>query len=574
MLLTPLVFVAAITLEVLGSYMSVVGLSSKSSLILIVLAIALDFSKIVVASVLYKNWKDLNVLFKTFLLPTTIFLMVITSYGAYAYLLQEFGKTTANGEQISTKLALLEAESIKVNSRKQEIDAQISSVDPAFVTQKRRLNNMFAKELEYLNNRSIELDKEIPQLKASQMSDNLQAGTLGSLAKSWGTTPDQTAKIIALMMVVVIDPLAIVMLTVGNFLLAKKEEEKLLLKVKKEQIKNLEINDNQLNSSQGNNFTKSEIINSKTNETNDNLIFNENPIEKVTKIQEPVQEESKMSNIIVKDNISTQKDIDSVANTTFSNQDKISYLNVVNNETQFFQPRVEPDFRIFENFNQEKNQINNNLITSNNFQIVKNSVLNEELVEQSLELTKDLKIESEKEKEVLTVDSSIALLSKEEKKSLVKTIENFPKFFIDQSVMNFHLNDSKNEEIKSEVFHTESVQEEVNEEKLNQEFVEEQNIEKNEVEQIEFTKETIQESSIETNVNMSTDISIEEDFIQENSHDIFNIEKPQSDFTNDVFSKDNTYWIEKYGMTQEQFMLLERPGDYLTDNIFENPKKK
>lgn len=236
MLLTPLVFVAAITLEVLGSYMSVIGLSSKSSIILIVLAIALDFSKVVVASVLYKNWKDLNFLFKSFLIPTTVFLMVITSYGAYAYLLQEFGKTTANGEQISARLNLLESEALKVNARKKEIDAQIANVDPAYVTQKRRLNNMFAKELEYLNSRSIELDKEIPQLKSSQMSDNLQAGTLGSLAKSWGTTPDQTAKILALMMVIVIDPLAIVMLTVGNFLLAKREEEKLVKK--QEQISN------------------------------------------------------------------------------------------------------------------------------------------------------------------------------------------------------------------------------------------------------------------------------------------------------------------------------------------------
>lgn len=236
MLLTPLVFVAAITLEVLGSYMSVIGLSSKSSIILIVLAIALDFSKIVVASVLYKNWKDLNFLFKSFLVPTTVFLMVITSYGAYAYLLQEFGKTTANGEQISARLNLLESEALKVNARKKEIDAQIANVEPAYVTQKRRLNNMFAKELEYLNSRIIELDKEIPQLKSSQMSDNLQAGTLGSLAKSWGTTPDQTAKILALMMVIVIDPLAIVMLTVGNFLLAKREEEKLVKK--QEQILN------------------------------------------------------------------------------------------------------------------------------------------------------------------------------------------------------------------------------------------------------------------------------------------------------------------------------------------------
>lgn len=233
MFLTPLVFVAALTLEVLGSYMSVVGLSSKSSLILIVLAIALDFSKIVIASVLYKNWKSLNIALRAFLLPTTIFLVVITSYGAYAYLLQEFGKTTSNGQQIATKLSLLEEEAVQVKTRKKEIDAQIAAIDPMFVTQKRRLNTMFAKELEYLNERSIQLDKEIPQLKSSQMTDTLGSGTLGSLSKAWGTTPDQTAKIIALMMVIVIDPLAIVMLIVGNFLILQREEKKKLEAVEK-----------------------------------------------------------------------------------------------------------------------------------------------------------------------------------------------------------------------------------------------------------------------------------------------------------------------------------------------------
>jgi hypothetical protein len=248
MLLTGLVFIAAIVLEVLGSFMSVVGLSSKSSLVLIILAISLDFSKVITASVLYKNWKELNFSFKLFLVPTTLFLMVITSYGAYAYLLQEFGKTTANGEQMAVKIASLEAESQKLNARKREIDSQISAVDPALVTQKKRLNAMFEKELAYINERTIELDREIPTITLNKMSDNLQAGTLGSLAKAWGTTTEQASRIIALMMVFVIDPLAIVLLMVGNFLQIKNEKEKKsqLISVSEEEVS---IDDNWISQS-------------------------------------------------------------------------------------------------------------------------------------------------------------------------------------------------------------------------------------------------------------------------------------------------------------------------------------
>ena len=239
-----LVFVAALTLEVLGAYMAVVGLSSKSSVLLVVLAISLDFAKIVIASVLYKYWKELNWLFKIYLIPTLLFLMSITSYGSYAYLLQEFSKTTLKQEQIISKLESLEKESAKLLARKQDIDQQISTVSPTYVTQKKRLTDMFSKELNGINERLGELDKTIPETKELMLKNQTETGTLMSLAKSWGTTPDQTAKILALMMVLVIDPLAIILLMVGTFLAERRKEEKLRkneLKIQADLLKQKEI---------------------------------------------------------------------------------------------------------------------------------------------------------------------------------------------------------------------------------------------------------------------------------------------------------------------------------------------
>ena len=239
-----LVFVAALTLEVLGAYMAVVGLSSKSSVLLVILAISLDFAKIVIASVLYKYWKELNWLFKIYLIPTLLFLMSITSYGSYAYLLQEFSKTTLKQEQIISKLESLEKESAKLLARKQDIDQQISTVSPTYVTQKKRLTDMFSKELNGINERLGELDKTIPETKELMLRNQTETGTLMSLAKSWGTTPDQTAKILALMMVLVIDPLAIILLMVGTFLAERRKEEKLRkneLKIQADLLKQKEI---------------------------------------------------------------------------------------------------------------------------------------------------------------------------------------------------------------------------------------------------------------------------------------------------------------------------------------------
>lgn len=226
------VFTAAIVLELLGAYMAVVGLSSKSSVLLITLAIALDFSKIVIAAVLYKNWNQLSIGFKLYLVPTLLFLMLVTSYGAYAYLIQEFNKTTATQVQLELKISLMEAEKLNLETRKKEIDDQIASVPNSFVTQKRRLSEMFQEELNFTNNRIQEINRDLPQLKQDILKDRNTAGTLGSLAQAWGTEPEQTIRILALMMVVVIDPLAITMLMVGNFLIIQRKEK---LELKEEQ---------------------------------------------------------------------------------------------------------------------------------------------------------------------------------------------------------------------------------------------------------------------------------------------------------------------------------------------------
>ena len=221
-MLTYLVFAAALSLESLGSYISVVGMAGGGSTILMVLAIVFDFSKVVIASVLYKNWKELNVLFKVFLLPVLFVLIGITSYGAYGYLLQEFTKTTENQVKVQAELDSLKEEREKLQLRKKEIDKQVAEVPPQFVSQKKRLTDMFEKELTFVNDRVTELDKKIPELNQEILKSTSVEGTSGVLAKAWGTTPDQASKFLALVLSLMIDPLAIVMLTVGNFLVELK----------------------------------------------------------------------------------------------------------------------------------------------------------------------------------------------------------------------------------------------------------------------------------------------------------------------------------------------------------------
>lgn len=225
MFFTLLVFGAALTLELFGSYISIMGLSKNASYILVGLAITLDFAKIIIATVLYKHWKSLHGFLKYSLIPPLIFLIIFTSSGAYAFLIQEFSKTTTGQEQAQTRIESLEQEKVKLESRKKEIDGQIAKLPPDSVVQRRRLTELFAKEIDYINTRTIEMDKEIPELKIKNMVDTTQGGTIGSIAKAYNVSAESITKVLVFPLVLVIDPLAIILLTVANFLVEQRKKE-------------------------------------------------------------------------------------------------------------------------------------------------------------------------------------------------------------------------------------------------------------------------------------------------------------------------------------------------------------
>lgn len=220
-----LVYIAALTLESLGSYISVIGLAAKTGLILIFLAVTLDFSKIMIASVLYKRWKDLHLLLRCILVPVLVFLVTVTSTGTYAYLMQEFSKTTASTEQQKVQIDLMQKEKEKLESRKKVIDDQIAQLPANSVVQRKRLTDLFSKESTYINDRLMTLDKELPEAQVRVMQDSGHSGTLGSIATAYNVSPEQVSRIVAFFIVLVIDPLAIVLLTVANFLVEQRKKD-------------------------------------------------------------------------------------------------------------------------------------------------------------------------------------------------------------------------------------------------------------------------------------------------------------------------------------------------------------
>ncbi len=192
MFFTLLVLVAALALESLGSYISVVGLSQNTSIIIIFLAVLLDFVKVIIATTLYKKWGSLHLVLKSFLLPSLLGLMLVTSSGTYGYLIKEFGKTTVGQEEIAVKVNAMQEEKSRIEARKKEIDSQIAALPANSVLQRKRLTDLFSTELNQINSRILELDKAIPEANLQSVQGKSNSGNLASIAATYGMKPDSS----------------------------------------------------------------------------------------------------------------------------------------------------------------------------------------------------------------------------------------------------------------------------------------------------------------------------------------------------------------------------------------------
>lgn len=224
-----LTFLVAFSIEGLGTLVSVIGLSALfgANPIIIAFAIALDAGKLVVVSLLYKYWKKLNALMRSYALIAAMITMIITSAGAAGYLSGEFQKAMTGSAEGGVKVAALQKEQAKLEDRKKQIDRQIENIPEKYSARQRTTAiAQFKEEQQQVTKRLTEIDKELPELQTKQISVEAKAGPILAIAKSFNITPEEAVKWVILVIILVFDPLAVFLIVAGNFLYEKHREEK------------------------------------------------------------------------------------------------------------------------------------------------------------------------------------------------------------------------------------------------------------------------------------------------------------------------------------------------------------
>jgi len=261
-ILPALVALSALAVSATAAYYSVTGLGelfAGATTAVIIMASTLEFSKLIVASVLYRYWDLLKSYLRIYLGIALFVLVVITSTGIYGFLSAAFQQTSNSLgvvdeqlNQVEVKKSTLKTKFDLLLTQKQQITKSIGDLQLGLsnnqVQYKDAQGNILTstssatrrsleKQLDELKTREEDIDQQIDDISGSleQVGTTelelktklLNAGEVGSLryiAKITGMELDNVVNYLILLLVAVFDPLALALVTVFNVITSEKKD--------------------------------------------------------------------------------------------------------------------------------------------------------------------------------------------------------------------------------------------------------------------------------------------------------------------------------------------------------------
>jgi hypothetical protein len=254
-LLPLLIAISALSVSASAAFYSVSGLSklfAGASLQVIIMASSLEVAKLVIASLLYQYWNEINKALRAYLTVAAFVLILITSMGIYGFLSAAYQETANKAGNIDAQIALVEtkrdnvrdqltvynAEKITINGAVADLQAglannviQYTNAEGQLITttssstrralekqldQAVERQNELNTKIDGLNTQLFDYETEIVEIRTG----NDLAGELGPLKYLSGLTGIPMDKIINYLLLTIIfvfDPLAISLVVAANF---------------------------------------------------------------------------------------------------------------------------------------------------------------------------------------------------------------------------------------------------------------------------------------------------------------------------------------------------------------------
>ena len=250
--MTFLMFFCALALSASAAWYSIIGLTAifaAAKIPIIIMGATLEVSKLVVASWLYRNWKEIPFLMKTYLTGALLVLMFLTSMGIFGFLSKSHADQSMNSGDVLAKIEMLEQkiqlEQTKIDSAKtslSQLDAQVnemigrststSAINRSITIRKQqdKERSVLIRSIEESQSRINELREELIPYKAQNRQLEAEVGPIKYIAALiYGENPDENLlekaiRWVILLIVGVFDPLAVVMLIAANWSMRHRSE--------------------------------------------------------------------------------------------------------------------------------------------------------------------------------------------------------------------------------------------------------------------------------------------------------------------------------------------------------------
>tara|TARA_B100001250_G_C19767898_1_gene775640 strand:+ start:364 stop:1200 length:837 start_codon:yes stop_codon:yes gene_type:complete len=237
------IVLAALLVSSSAVFYSVYGLSmlfSGESTAVAIMTGSLEFAKLVVASLLYRYWDEINKLLRSYLTVACFILMLITSGGIYGFLSGAYQETATKSDMMNKEVVMLETKqnrfeeqlASEVNMVKyytealsnptmiQYVDRETGQLITTTSSRQRKLMTSQLKEakdnVSMLNDSISRYDIKVLNTEISNESSR-ELGPLKYIAKSTGLPMDKVVNYFLLLIVFVFDPLAISLVIAANF---------------------------------------------------------------------------------------------------------------------------------------------------------------------------------------------------------------------------------------------------------------------------------------------------------------------------------------------------------------------
>ena len=242
----------ALALSASAAWYSIIGLTAifaAAKLPIVIMGATLEVSKLVVASWLYRNWKEIPFLMKTYLTGALLILMFLTSMGIFGFLSKSHADQSMNSGDVLAKIETLEQkiqlEQTKIDSAKTtlaQLDTQVnemigrststSAINRSITIRKQqdKERTVLIQSIEESQSRINELREELIPYKTQNRQLEAEVGPIKYIAALiYGENPDENLlekaiRWVILLIVGVFDPLAVVMLIAANWSMRHRSE--------------------------------------------------------------------------------------------------------------------------------------------------------------------------------------------------------------------------------------------------------------------------------------------------------------------------------------------------------------